>query len=78
MDDPASLVDAVAGSYAVFAVTNCESLFLLKFSALNIFLWNCGGVIIIHRYLYLKPQTPFVQYKIQLWRLAKFAEFGFA
>lgn len=24
MDDPASLVDAVAGSYAVFAVTNCK------------------------------------------------------
>ena len=38
MDDPASLVDAVVGSYAVFAVTNCESLFPLKFSALNIFL----------------------------------------
>lgn len=24
MDDPASLVDAVAGSYAVFTVTNCK------------------------------------------------------
>ena len=27
MDDTASLKDAVAGSYAVFAVTNCECFF---------------------------------------------------
>lgn len=46
MDDAASLVDAVAGSYAIFAVTNCESLFLLTFRALNIFLQSCGKVIV--------------------------------
>ena len=46
MDDSASLVDAVAGSYAVFAVTNCESLFLLIFPTLNIFLRDRGELII--------------------------------
>lgn len=46
MDDPASLADAVAGSYAVFAVTNCKSLFLLESSASSAFLQKYGEVII--------------------------------